>query len=226
MRTLLETIGTRLEGNEGTSRGRRPALPDRWKFLTQLAAHHRLRPSRENAYEVMDALLELCWPSGQTSTQRMRRSRQAAAQVQPELQPLDAEMEDEEPADQGQARAPVIVALSHTLRARAMCGLGGLGRFGILPDELMQEILRIRKTEDAALTIQRMWRGFTARVMPLTAYLDCLQLWNYDPMYEDDCAHTSAPSPHTSDPRRDDVVCKPGCRHPTTTMLAISQWSP
>ena len=29
MRTLLETIGTRLEGNEGTSRGRRPALPDR-----------------------------------------------------------------------------------------------------------------------------------------------------------------------------------------------------
>ena len=106
-------------------------------------------------------------------------------QVQPELQPLDAQMEDEEPADQGQARAPVIVALSHTLRARAMCGLGGLGRFGILPDELMQEILRIRKTEDAALTIQRMWRGFTARVMPLTAYLDCLQLWNYDSMYEE-----------------------------------------
>ena len=29
-------------------------------------------------------------------------------------------------------------------------GLGRLGRFGILPDELMQEILRIRKTEDAA----------------------------------------------------------------------------
>ena len=64
-------------------------------------------------------------------------------------------------------------------------GLGGLGRFGILPDEFMQEILRIRKTEDAALTIQRMWRGFTARVMPLTAYLDCLQLWNDDPMYEE-----------------------------------------
>ena len=186
MRSLLDTIGKRLEGNEGASRGRRPALPDRRRFLTKLAAHHRLRPSRENAYEVMDALLELCWPSGgQTGTQRSRRSRQAAAQVQPELQPLDAEMEDEEPADQGQARAPVIVALSHTLRARAMCGLGGLGRFGILPDELMQEILRIRKTEDAALTIQRMWRGFTARVMPLTAYLDCLQLWNYDSMYEE-----------------------------------------
>ena len=172
-------------GERGNEQGETACPPRRWKFLTQLAADHPLRPSRENAYEVMDALLELCWPSGQTSTQRSRRSRQAAAQVQPELQPLDAEMEDEEPADQGQARAPVIVALSHTLRARAMCGLGGLGRFGILPDELMQEILRIRKTEDAALTIQRMWRGFTARVMPLTAYLDCLQLWNDDPMYEE-----------------------------------------
>ena len=64
MRSLLETIEKRLEGSEGTSRGRRPALPHRGGFLTKLAAHHRLRPSREKAYEVMDALLELCWPSG------------------------------------------------------------------------------------------------------------------------------------------------------------------
>ena len=28
MRSLLDTIGKRLEGNEGASRGRRPALPD------------------------------------------------------------------------------------------------------------------------------------------------------------------------------------------------------
>ena len=35
MRTLLDTIGKGLEGNEGTSRGRRPALPDRWRFLTK-----------------------------------------------------------------------------------------------------------------------------------------------------------------------------------------------
>ena len=107
MRSLLDSIGTRLGGSEGASRGRRPALPHRGGFLTKLAADHPLRPSHENAYEAIDALLELCWPSGgQTGTQRSRRSRQAAAQVQPELQPLDAEMEDEEPADQGQARAP------------------------------------------------------------------------------------------------------------------------
>ena len=52
MRALLDSIGKRLEGSEGTSRGRRPALPDRWRFLTQLAADHPLRQSHGNAYDV------------------------------------------------------------------------------------------------------------------------------------------------------------------------------
>ena len=136
MRSLLDTIEKRLEGNEKASRGRRPALPDRWRFLTKLAAHHRLRPSHENAYEVMDALLELCWPSGgQTSTQRSRRILSGGSGGG--VLPVTLYRMREQERDTQHKRALRSQAGSAGPSLVTADGLGGLGRFGILPDELM-----------------------------------------------------------------------------------------
>jgi len=42
---------------------KRPALPDKWKYLSRLSASNPLRPVRANVYEAMEALLALVWPA-------------------------------------------------------------------------------------------------------------------------------------------------------------------
>ena len=58
MDALLETIRSSLAGAD---RGRKPALPDRARFLNKLASSHGFRPTREQLYKAMDELLDVAW---------------------------------------------------------------------------------------------------------------------------------------------------------------------
>ena len=68
---------------------KRPALPDKWKYLTKLSATSPLRPQRSNVYEAMEALLSLVWPA-MSSTERSRKLRKDTTKRKHELK-LDAQ---------------------------------------------------------------------------------------------------------------------------------------
>ena len=71
MAALLATIRTRMGQAD---RGRRPAAPDRARFLNKLAPSHPLRPAREAAFTAMDNLLAIAWLPA-TSTERSQKKR-------------------------------------------------------------------------------------------------------------------------------------------------------
>ena len=64
LRTITERLQPTMEQwSYGVpSRGERPGVPNRWQYLNKLAASSALRPTREKAYQAMDALLDLAWP--------------------------------------------------------------------------------------------------------------------------------------------------------------------
>ena len=51
MLDLLDTVEQRFKDN---SRGRRPKVPDKTRFLMRLPAEHHLRPAHQTAYDVVD----------------------------------------------------------------------------------------------------------------------------------------------------------------------------
>ena len=79
---LLRTITERLQPSQlqwahgVPSRGTRPGVPNRWKYLNKLADQSPKRASRAAAYQAVDALLDMVWPiAHDSSTERSRKAR-------------------------------------------------------------------------------------------------------------------------------------------------------
>ena len=80
MLSLLTLVESRML-QDNWNRGRRPALPDRWKYLNKLSDNNEHRSSRAAAYAAMDALLEDVWRP-MSNTERKRRERMQPYKVE------------------------------------------------------------------------------------------------------------------------------------------------
>ena len=70
MNAVIAEIQRRLEQGERRHRGSRPGVPCRYGWLTKLADSSPLRPARQEAYDAVDALLNMAWAEKMTPAER------------------------------------------------------------------------------------------------------------------------------------------------------------